>query len=295
MLALGAVARSGYAQQPAGNRIDGIRTASEVEALMHAADTAGHFSRVTISDTLSIRNRTCKCQARKRGVQPWIKADIDGNGYTDILAVGDANRQEVLLVMALGNDRYDVQRVNYGSKYCFLPTLTMKGGQAVIEAKSYQRKFGGLLGRSRQYRLVYKYAGLVEYNARPDSRRVESVALSYFMSYYGTTKVDLTITESGFAVCREETDGVVKSSVALLAKQEFEALAGLVNYAGVARRRSEYTRSGNHHPHYYLTVVYEGGYKQIDDDGGEGSMGLELLYHRILGLRKSLRWQEVKQ
>ncbi|WP_460578227.1 hypothetical protein [Hymenobacter coalescens] len=263
--------------------------------MLHAADTAGHFARVTISDTLSIRNRACKCQARKRGVQPWTKADFDGNGYTDLLAIGDDNRQEVMLMMAFGGERYTVKRANYGSKYCFLPTLIRKGGQPLLAVKAYRRKFGGQLGQSRQYRLVYKYGGLVEYNTRPGVRRVESIALSYFMSYHQKVKLDMTLTDAGFVVCREETDGVVKNRVAMLTKEEFEALAALVNYAAVARRRSVYTRSGNHHPHYYLTVAYEGGYKQIDDGGGEGSMGLELLYENILGLRNSLRWQVIEQ
>ncbi|WP_400191507.1 hypothetical protein [Hymenobacter sp. B81] len=295
LLALCAVARSSLAQQPGGNRIDGISTAQAVEELIHGADTAGQFSRVTVSDTLSIRNRACKCQARKRSVQPWVKADFDGNGHTDLLAIGDDNRQEVLLVMAFGSDKYHVRRVNSGSKYCFLPVVANEGGTRLIEAKSYARRFGGALGPSRHYRLVYKHGGLLEHNARPAVHRVESVALTYFMSYHSTTKVDLTITRSGFVVCREETDGVVKNRVAMLAKEEFEALNGLVNYAGVARQRSSYTRSGNHHANYYLTVAYEGSFKQIDDDGGEGSMGLELLYEKILALRESLHWQEVQQ
>ncbi|WP_165821954.1 hypothetical protein [Hymenobacter edaphi] len=289
------VARSSPAQPSAGNRIDGINTAQAVEELIHAADTAGHFSYVTVSDTLSIRNRDCKCQARKRGVKPWVKADFDGNGRTDLLAIGDANRQEVLLVMAFDGDKYTVRRVNYGSKYCFLPVVADKGVTKLIEAKSYVRRFGGRLGTSRRYRLVYKHGGLIEYNPQPGAQRVESIALSYFMSYHRKVKVDMTITDSGFVVCREETDGVVTNRVAGLAKAEFEALTDLINYAGIGRRRATYTRSGNHHPHYYLTVAYEGGFKQIDDDGGEGSMGLELLYEKMLALRNSLRWQEVEK
>lgn len=295
LLVLWAGLLGGYAQPSEPNRIDGINTAQAVTALIQAADSAGHFARVTISDTLSIRNRACKCQARKKGVRPWVKADFDNNGYTDLLAIGDANRQEVLLVMAFGSGRYEVQKLNYGSKYCFLPTLAGKSNQPVLNVISYQRKFGGLLGRSRRYRLVYKYGGLVEDNVRPDSRQVESVSLSYFMSYHSTEKVDMTITDSGLAVCQKETDGVVTNRVALLPQSELQALTELVKYVAVAGKRSVYTRSGNHHPHYYLTVAYEGGYKQIDDDGGEGSMGLELLYSRILGLQNSLHWQEVKQ
>ncbi|TGE29273.1 DUF6438 domain-containing protein [Hymenobacter metallicola] len=285
------VTRVAGAQSAAFSTIDTINDARGVLSLIQSLDKAGKYKYLTVSDTLSINNKYCKCEAQKKRVAPWVKADFDKNGYTDLLAIGDEHRQVLLLIMAYSGNVFSIDRLNYGHKYCSLPVVNLKK-QSVLKLTTFRRAPGGKLGSRRKYSLSYKFGGFLETTNLTSGKEIQSVSLKYHFAYKEIKQIDITVSLNG-TVTYKETGEKVEELTTLLPSATYNELAKLLNYIDFVHLKNKYGRDENHQPSYTLKVTYSDGEKEIYDQGGEGSFGLELVYKRLLELRKTQQWQPV--
>lgn len=307
--------------------LDKLTTKNDIELYIRKKDTFyKKYKLKNIPQTYPARNSTEFLALAKKNniINSFEKADFDGNGYTDLLAIGDnqdciqVDLKDTLSEISCGYDPIVIMNFPKNKSLIYplannfkdiLPkVLHFNGGDFL---KLYQTEYHGILEKyinlnkksDLEKKLTYKFNGFIEYNPSPKHHKIEKI--DYLTSMcYGTCPIfNLTLARNSnfeffaerfnFTEDREwkkEPEGYFKSS---FSKNDFDELCAILNYNDFSNLNDYYTVSWTDDQTSILIITYDGGKtKMIRDYGLQGTFGLQLVYKKLFDLRTKLKWQK---
>jgi hypothetical protein len=301
VLLLGALLASsctwGQSGQP-NSQIAALTTDAQVLALVRPF--GWEFKQLMLGDSArSVYQPYARTAFRWSG-KTWYRADLDGNGWPDLLVVGRRRDSPfVFCVLDSGHNRLRVVRTFYRplDERQPMARVVHKRGQALLHYTAFARQRGAadeLTGR-RTLLLAYQGGGFVPYERHPSAHRIRSITYTSRLYYHGQHELQVTLDSTGLAryTYRRTTPGDTTTSTKdgqrqLRPDQQAE-VAALLNYVRFAACSSRYgTGQENHRPRVTLSVRYEGGRKTIHDSSGGGTRGLAQVYQWLEALAAPL-------
>jgi hypothetical protein len=281
LLSLSASAQFVLPQGLYHNKIDDVKTADDIHRILTTIES-NDSDFVATDQAIGIYENANECKRIKDslGVRPWTKADLDGNGYSDLLAVGmKQDRFTVLCIMDSGRDHfYTVPLTTLDFQSSTYPVVRVINGQCAVLYYEHRNKHSWIdssYSSDRLYidTLIFRSGFLTEINLHPVERHISEISfnreggwggdwVSVFMDTNGPVSRDMYKTPEG--------------------KARFLELSDLLNYSDFSHLDSSYTVQWTDDQTATLKVTYDGGkVKTIRDYGLQGSFGLMHIYARL--------------
>ncbi|HEY1869426.1 MAG TPA: hypothetical protein VGG71_00140, partial [Chitinophagaceae bacterium] len=90
------------------NKIDEISNIKEFKSFIKSVDKK--YSDFKINDSLTYTDSACKRLFDSLHVKTLVKADLDNNGYTDLIVVGNWHGHCILCVFDKGGNKFFINR-----------------------------------------------------------------------------------------------------------------------------------------------------------------------------------------
>ncbi len=267
------------------NKIDDIRTTSEIQELLTKLNP--NDSKFVIPDTISTQYQSKKkCQRimDSVGAKIWVKADLDGNGYTDMLVSGikGDDFRAYCIMDSSSNHFYTVPLTTLAFQPVTYSVIKMKDDQCVILYYSTRDKHSWYDTSETLHidTLIFRKGHLTELNEKPEKHQISEIHFgsesvwgsSRFIDFdiNGPVSCDLYNTPSGRSLFSEVQD--------------------LLNYSGFTRLDTFYTVQWTDDATAHLRIIYDNGtIKQIEDYGLQGSFGLMHIYDVLLSTEQKCK------
>ncbi|GAA3933639.1 hypothetical protein [Hymenobacter algoricola] len=296
-LLLGALLASfgtwGQALSP-NSQIAALTTDTQVQALVRPF--GWEFEELVLGDSArSVYQPYARTAFRWQG-KTWYRADLDGNGWLDLLVVG--RRRDIPFVFCVldsGNNRLHVVRNFYSALDERQPMarVVQKRGKSMLCYTSFARRRGasGELTGRRTLLLTYKGGGFIPYEQRPTAHRIRSITYTSRLYYHGQHDIQVAIDSTGLARyssrsgAADDTTASARYGQRQLRPTQQAEVADLLNYVRFASCSTRYgTGNENHRPRVTLLVTYEEGTKTIRGTSGGGTLGLAQVYEWLEAL-----------
>lgn len=263
-----------------------------------------YYKNFIVDSRLRFADKRVQKLYQQEKVRAWEKADIDGNGLTDLLVTGTHHDDEskVICVLDMGDSLVLENFSRQFYRYCPVARIIYQDKQPLISYADYGKPFLiteplDINGR-QDFLLTYRFGGLIEYNPTPTSTRVDSLLYTSDFAYHDVEEVEIRINSQDNAIyhsCEypvlDESKKKCESLTAKLSGSSQQQLSEFINYLQPDKLSREYRIGFNHVPYISLRVVYaDGRCLQVEDRGGIGSFGLTRLYSLLESLRKTQNW-----
>ncbi|TDN36832.1 hypothetical protein E4631_24595 [Hymenobacter sp. UV11] len=280
------------------SQIAALATDTQVLALVRPF--GWEFEQLVLGDSArSVYQPYARTAFRWQG-KTWHRADLDGNGWLDLLVVG--RRRDIPFVFCVldsGNNRLRIVRNFYSALDERQPMarVVQKKGKSLLQYTSFARRRGasGELTGRRTLLLAYKGGGFIPYERQPTTHRIRSLTYTSRLYYHGQHDIQVAIDSTGLArysyrsAATGDTTVPTKYRQQQLRPDQQAEVAELLNYVRFASCSSRYgTGNENHRPRVTLSVTYEGGLKTIHDSSGGGTLGLAQVYNWLEALATPL-------
>ncbi|MBT2559179.1 hypothetical protein J7E24_15415 [Hymenobacter sp. ISL-91] len=268
-----------------------------------------YYKNFVVNSRLRFEDKRVQRLYQQEKIKAWEKADVDGNGLTDLLITGTHYDEEskVICVLDMGDSLVleDFGRQFY--RYCPVARIIYQGEQPLISYADYDKPFlviEPLDESERQnFLLTYRFGGLVEYNPAPTSTRLDSLFYTSHFAYHDVEEVEIRMDSQdtiAYHSCEypvlDESEKKCEDLTAKLTNNAQQQLLELLNYLQPDKLSREYRIGYNHVPYISLRVVYADGRRlQVEDKGGIGSFGLTRLYTLLESSRKTQNWVPAKK
>jgi hypothetical protein len=258
--------------------------------------------------------------------ESFYKADIDNNGFSDLVIIGDdkgcsggslepnSTRScdySVYALMNFGNDSINpvdlMRRGSVGD--AVVPKIKDIKGRTVLmifEPPQYSWRDKKKISDLKKVELAYKNGTFVEYNENPKKYSIEKIEYETEPCYGSCPIFELTITNDRTALLNaiefnslepnlweyeisRELKGKFKANID---KESYQEIIDLLNYLDFPSLEKNYWVSATDNPGSKLTITYDQGKtKVISDYGKTGTLGLIKIYDMIANLRTSQEWK----
>ena len=279
------------------NKIDDIKGIALVEKLLRSVDS--DYVYFKINKQLKYSDKGCQSLCNNAKPQPYIKADLDNNGYTDILMMCEDN--DIICILDSGNNHFFINRLTHRiHEDCLFPLVSMpnnENGTSIVLTgfKEYDRYDTSTRTRRiiEQKKLVYKFGDFIEYNAIPESNKIEKIEFTTTPCFGSCPVFSITIyadrTASYNAIEYNHPDGKFKGTIR---QANYDELVDLLNYIRFPSLKDNYAVGWTDDQACTLTITYNNGeVKKIHDYGLVGTYGLSRIYHMLFQLRTNQKWK----
>lgn len=276
------------------NYIDSIQNAEQISNLLVKIDSG--YVTFEVNKNLEFNEKRQKKICDSLHIEPWVKADFDNNGLTDILIIGNWYRYSILCVLDKGS-KYEIIPITQGTlKEYIFPVVTENKIKCYFEIYPKNKAF--IL---ENITLGYMFGGFVEENLKPASHKIEKIEYSASgCGGYGRCSVfSLTINSDGKAdlfakqfnyINDKEVEGDYK---AIISRDKFEELVNLLNYIDFDALKDSYDANWYHSAQSVLSITYDNGkIKSIIDNGLVGTFGLAEVHRIMFELRGNQLWKQ---
>jgi hypothetical protein len=235
---------------------------------------------------------------------PYMKTDLDGNGYTDMLVVASwQKRRSIYCIIDSGQSRYSIRRIMPAGWPDFaFPIMKPIGRNTAIIFRTLQisdQKDG--TRKMKSDTLLYLYGGFIEVNHNPSVYKINSVSF-HVESFWSDGPFDASVDSAGMVKVSKQilrnriTDdhkGTLGSSVykdsivyrGILDKPTHVQLLSLLNYMNFAGIDSFAGVSAYDVPDGTLHIKYNDGLsKGIFDNWLQRSYALRRVYQILFDL-----------
>ena len=283
---------------PVHSQIAALTSDAQVQALVRPF--GWEFEELLLGDSVrAVYQPYARTPFRWRGAS-WYRADLDGNGWADLLVVG--RRRDIPFVFCVldsGSNRLRVVRNFYDAGDQRQPTARVvhKRGQALLAYSAFTRRLGkaGKLTGCKTQLLTYRGGGFVPYERHPAAHRITTISYISRLYYHGQHETRVRIDSSGYArllyrtAASSDTVFTTTQGQQQLSAAKFAEVQDLLNYVRFTSCSPTYTAHSNHRPLITLRVTYEGGEKVIKDASGGGTLGLYQVYNWLESLAEPLQ------
>lgn len=284
------------------NRIDQLKTDQEVADFIVSLDSAGFHGKYSpkfyVPSTDSLWRKIPKAAEAK--IRNWEKADLNGDGLTDIVVLGNWYSTMPFVAIDIGNDKFKLMRLQYshGSEE-FAKIIRLKNQLLLLfyGSKQYINKKGKTL--ADYYKdtttidtLIYRFNSFVEYNPHPKSKKIASITFTTNTCLGICPKFVLTINRQGMAIydgdSYAEPEGKHRLKIAMA---DLQPLYDALNYIDFKKIREHYAVPWTDSPTATLSITFaDGSIKKISDYGERGTWGLRKIYGIFFKLYSTQAW-----
>ncbi len=300
-------------------RIDSLTPNAEIE--QYIGDCASMYRKFTLQKVQEIVCHGCDTitnidsLANRLNINfSWQKADLDNNGYTDLLATG-TNKTYIpygcsfihpqdfnaFVIMNFGNGKTTLHDLTDGLFMSLAARIEYDSLQPLVGV--YTPKLNTFLKRNRRPEtkslLTYKFGDFIEYNLAPKNHTIEKleyVCMSF--AYYYKLSVNGNGNTTAIAVMDIYTQSWDKGLMpegtytTNMCEKEFQEIKDLMNYMDFPNLKDNYAVSWSCAPEVYYSVTYDNGKKKrIYDNGAQGTYGLRILNKKLSDLWTNQQWK----
>lgn len=272
------------------SRIDALSNSKEIEDFLRSLNPG--FSTFHVNDSLSFLHRQCKLASDSLHCLPWFKADLDDNGYNDLVVVGGWDNHAVFCILDSGNNHYAIDRLTRKIfQNCTFPVLKRTGDENVLLYYSLNEPQNDNINVDT---LIYRFGDFVEYHSSSKNNHIEKIELTTYgcMGQCPQFKLAVDADRKGEynAVKFNKITGDFEGTID---ENSFSQLIELLNYIDFPRLKNKYAVDWKDDQCCMLSITYDNGKtKTIYDDGMHGTFGLERVYQILFEWRDTQRWHQ---
>ena len=304
--------------------IDRLNTSKEIEEFIHKNDTNyKKFKLRKIQDfARDERDNVNKILANKvRANQSYTKVDLDNNGYTDLLVIGDnfgvwgsgkngetISQDFTTIVIMNFNNNYKIIDINKSRFYPIVPKVEYVNNQPFLMIYNVKETFhqNKRSKTESKTKLTFKFGDFIEYNENPKKYNIEKIEYSAGPCFGSCPIFKLEISKNKAAVFNAQhynfnedmeqysskEEGIFKATIS---QKEFNELIEILNYIDFSNLQKSYSVTWTDDQSSELKITYDNGkIKTIDDYGLIGTYGLKRTYEMLFNLRKNQNWKQVQ-
>jgi Domain of unknown function (DUF6438) len=307
--------------------IDSLRTNAQIENYIAKHDTLYRkFTLKRVQDITCIScDSTLKNLANRLKVNySYTKADLDNNGYTDLVVTGinrtytSTNTHPDMLVewsrdfnafvlMNFGAGNVKLHDLTDGLWYGLVPKVESINSRPtlVVYKPPMKKTINGSGKPETRTVLTYAFGDFVEYNSVPPAFLIEKIeyATNGCMGECPIFKLD--IEQNGKATFKAEhynytrpwqqgkiLTGTYKTT---LKEADYNQIKDLLNYLDFQHLQNNYNVSWTDDQSAVIKITYNGGkVKTITDYGEQGTYGLRQLHKILYAIRLNQDWNQVQ-
>lgn len=267
------------------NKIDDLKTLPDIQKLLISLDP--YDSNFVVTDSIGAlyeSKKRCKYLMDSLGAKMWVKVDLDGNGYTDMIVSGMIDEYfRSYCIMDSGNSHlYTVRLTTLEFQPATYPVVKMICGQCAILYYNTRDKhhYNDSLELLHVDTLIFRKGFLTELNLHPSNHFISKIQF-HLESVWGDFR-SVALDANG-----PETCGLYNTPKG---KSIFKEAADLLNYSDFTRIDSTYTVQWTDAATGSLYISYDDGErKTIEDYGMQGSYALMHLYDLLLSTERECR------
>lgn len=284
------------------NQLDDINTVEAIQTLLATIDS--DYVEFKVDDSLQYSSQfgidkygTNHKQAMDLNVKPWVKADFDNNGYTDLMVIGNWYDHYVMVIMDSAENHFYLRPLTKHSfqELTFPVLKTIEDRTAIINYSISREYNGGKWTRGlKSDTLMFEYGDFVEYNKTPAKHTIEKLEYStgFCFGSCPVFSIDISADRKSKLLGSNYNfpDGEYYTTID---SANYNMLTGLLNYIDFAALDTSYSVSWTDDQDCVLKITYDGGkVKKIEDYGLLGTFGLARVYTIFFDLRNNQKWQD---
>ncbi|MGC4103813.1 DUF6438 domain-containing protein [Ferruginibacter sp.] len=285
-------------------KIDSLFTDSQVEKFMYALDS--NFKIKTIQEGGNYRFDSSICKRIADSLQinkAFYKSDIDNNGFTDLLVIGETYTFKIFVVFNYGNDSVMMKTLtNRMVQDCTFPVIV---NNSVIRYYYLNTDYTtpkptfNLVYKD----LVYKFGDFVELNNHPSNDSIEKIEYEVSGCLGSCPSFSLVIKKNrlsfldadyyNFKDWQRETGEMKGRYRTIVDDSTFETINNLLNYIDFSTLEERYYVDWTDDQIGSVKITYNNGKeKSIMDYGLIGTYGLARFHQLIFDLRFNQQWKK---
>jgi hypothetical protein len=297
----------GYKKYP--NEIDQLSTPKEIETFVHQLKP--NYKQFKVNHALKFAHINCSQLANALKIKPWIRADFDKNGYSDLLVHSQWGEMNYITsVMGYAEEQYKVKIMDTGINCDLAKPVETKAGSLIekfhfgdtlyTKSWSYMVKLGRKINQAPKilpntYRdtLTYQLGHWIEYTQSPATHQIQQIKFKVTDCLGSCPIFDITIQANGKAHYHAIKDHLRKGHfTSQLTPPHLEQIKALLNYIHFTQLKNVYPNQDIAQMTTELSIKYDQGkVKTIQNTTLGGTQGLAHLYQLLINLRKTQRWQ----
>lgn len=305
------------------SELDKLNTKSEIESYIQKIDTNyKKFELKAIQDfTRGSEDSLVKLLANKIDMtSSHVKVDIDNNGYTDLLAIGDDHTCisfrpdekgekscdfSTIFLMNFENGISKVIDINKNLYSPIAPKIEYIDSEPflVIHQPKKIRKFYREGENEKRIQLKYIFGDFIENNDNPNKYNIEKIEYSTTPCYGSCPEFEIVINKDRTArfiakhfnfyseteKWTKKDEGIFKTTIK---QKEFTEIIDILNYIDFPNLENGYSVNWTDDQSSKLKITFNNGLtKTINDYGLVGTYGLKRVYQMIFELRKNQNWK----
>ncbi len=216
----------------------------------------------------------------------FYKADLDGNGLTDLIVCG-------VRKFAITDEGEGKYIPHFTETYCMdemkkLINIIYKPSGAWLVLQRYT---GNFVPDAQPDTLVYKYSRMLELNRTPDHFDIQYVSFKATGCYGECPSFDMQINPNGFVSYKGNGYAEIGFKRAYLDSVETDNIFNTLNYMNVTKLKDSYTIQITDMPTYTIEVVFrDGRSKKISDYGGCAPLAIQILFEEMFAIARKEGW-----
>jgi hypothetical protein len=294
---------------------DQIVNEEQAEALVRFVNK--DYSNFKIYQKERYANEICSNLFDSPQVKPFVITDLDNNGYSDLLVMGEL---DYIDLTTIGNVRY----LNNGNPFCIIYILNFGNDSistAILPAMGKEICSFPIVNKSTQNitfidyyyeninqiskkevsglshkKLIFKFGGFIEYNDSPKDFHIQKIEFETTPCLGNCPDFSFTIYSDRKVEYNAQAFNYVNGKFEMVMdKDSYSDLTALLNYINFPYLEDKYSPKINDDQGCLLTITYNNGkVKNIQDYalGRNDVFGLLRLYQLFFDLRHNQSWKE---
>ncbi len=234
--------------------------------------------------------------------ESFYKADLDNNGYTDLVVTGLQPFYGCYVIMNFG-DHYNIIRLSEECVYNWVvPEIAKFNNENVLNIYyTPVEKQDSIIKKV----LVYKFGDFIEFNPHPKKYHIEKIEFETSMCFGTCPVFKISIDSNRQAIYEAIKFNFIRRNAwrgkewkgkytSRIKEKDFNKIIELLNYLDFPNLEDHYAVNWTDYPGCKLIITYNNGQvKKISDYGLQGTFGLNLLYDLLFELRYNQEWEKV--